>query len=95
MPSSTGLNGLPLASASSRQRCVQALHLAHHAQRRATGMARMRAVVERRVPEGHHRVAHELVDGALLLEDDVAQGGEQGIEEAGELFGVETFRDAW
>ncbi len=56
-------------------------------------MARMGGVVERRVPEGHHRVAHEFVDGALLLEDDLAQRREQAVEKMGELLGIKTFRD--
>ena len=53
----------------------------------------MRGIVERRVPKRHHRVAHEFVDGALLVENDVAQGREQGIQEAGELLGVEPLGD--
>ena len=63
----------PLGFSLLRQRAFKHLHLAHHAERCAAGMARMDAVVERRVPERHHRVAHEFVDGALLIEDDVAQ----------------------
>ena len=85
----------PLASASWRQRSFESRISCHHAQCRAAGMARMVAVVERRVPERHHRIAHEFVDGALLLEDDVAQRREQAVQEAGQLLGVETFRDAW
>ena len=47
-------------------------------------------VVERRIPEGHHGVTHEFVDGALLLEDDLAQRREQAVEKCGELLGVKA-----
>ena len=68
---------------------VQAFHLTHHAQCRITSMARMRVVVERRIPEGHHRVAHELVDGALLLENDV--GKHRSLVAAAYRCGVPVF----
>ncbi len=53
----------------------------------------MLAVVERRVPKGHHGVAHELVDGALLVEDDLAQRREQAVEKMRELLGVKSLGD--
>ena len=56
-------------------------------------MGRVLGVVERRIPERHHRIAHEFVDGPLLFEDDVAQGREQFVQEARQLFGVEALGD--
>ena len=53
----------------------------------------MGGVFERRVPECHHRIAHEFVDGALLIEDDVAERREQAVQEMRQLLGVESFRD--
>ena len=52
----------------------------------------MRRVIERRVPEGHDRIAHILVDGAHLLEDDIGHRRQIFVEERrqfdrGEPFG--------
>ena len=64
---------------------VQLLDLLLHAQRRPAGAGGMRGLEQRGVPERHHRVAHELVDGAALGEDDVGQRREQPVEEGDQL----------
>ena len=45
----------------------------------------MRVLEQRRVPERHDGIAHELVDSAALGEDDVGQRREQPVEEGDQL----------
>ena len=45
------------------------------------------------IPERHHRIAHELVDGAALLEDDVGQRREQPVDEADQRFCIHALRE--
>ncbi len=50
-------------------------------------------IIERRVPERHDRVAHVLVDGAAVLEDDFRKRRQQAVDELGELVRVHVLGD--
>ncbi len=56
-----------------------------HAQRRLRRAPRVIVDIERRVPEGHDRVADVLVERALAFEDGNAQGAMQNVEESDRL----------
>ncbi len=53
----------------------------------------MIGIEHRSVPERHHRIAHELVDGPAFVEDDLRQRREQPVDETDQRFRVHAFRE--
>ena len=60
---------------------VQAVDFVDHAQCSATGRVRMIGMIQRRVPERHHRIAHEFVDGATGFQNAVGQGRQKLVHQ--------------
>ena len=70
------------------------LHLAHalhHFQRGVASAAGVARFLERRAPEGHHRIADVLVKGAVMIENEAGHVREILIEEERQVLGVQLF----
>ena len=65
---------------------VQPVQLANHLERRLDRMIGMLGIVERRAEQRHHHVADELVERALVREDDLDHAREVLVQHRDDLF---------
>src|SRR5215467_6726457 len=64
---------------------VELFHSSRHLDCGVAGMRCVIGIVERRIPEGHDRIAHVFVDGPTALKNDLAQRTQQLVDEVRQL----------